>query len=197
MTVDEALAAAGEVARAAVVRGYGVRAHVSGAFRDLTETNGETPAAETVRVIERLRAAHAPMVVALADTDGRAGEADVERVVSHVARTLGLYGVAVHLHDRGGNGLAKARAAYALGVRIFDAAAGGIGGNPTVLADAAGNLATEALVRALEVQGARTGVDWEALVDAGSIITKMAARVGDPPPPSETLAAALRARGAP
>jgi len=195
MTVDEALAAAGEVTEAALARGYRVRAHLSGAFRDLTEANGETPAAETVRVIERLRAFHAPMVVALADTDGRATEGDVARVVSHVAGALGLENLSVHLHDREGNGMAKARAAYALGVRIFDAAAGGIGGNPTVLADAAGNLATEALVQALEAQGARTGINWEALIDAGAIITNMAAQAGGPPPPSDVLAAALRARG--
>ena len=194
MTVEEALSAAAEVAVAAVARGYRVRAHVSGAFRDLTDANGETAAADTAQVCARLRQTHTATVIVLADTDGRATEADVQRVISRVDGAMGLDGIGVHLHDRDGNGLAKARAAYALGVRVFDAAAGGIGGNPTVLADAAGNVATEALVRMLEAQGARTGIDWEALIDAGAIVARMAERVGDPPPPSAVLAAALDER---
>ncbi len=195
MGVDEALTAAAEVARAARADGYAVRAHVSGAFRDLTPDDRPTEAAVVVRVVERLREAAPGMEVALADTDGRATSEDVERVLGALADAVGLEGIGVHLHDREGRALEHARRAWRVGVRVFDAAVGGVGGNPTALDDCVGNLATEALVRLLEDElGVRTGIDWDALIDAGARVTAMARAVGDPPPPSPVLARALRER---
>ncbi len=195
MSLDEALDAAVDVARAALRDGYGVRAHVSGAFRDLTADNRPTPAATVEAVCSRLRAACSTMVIALADTDGRAGPEDIERVAAHLRTAIGLDGIGVHLHDRAGSGLRNARVAWEEGIRVFDGAVGGIGGNPTALDDPVGNVATEALVDLLEGLGVRTGVDREALIDAGERIARMTEQVGDPPPPSETLRAALLRRG--
>ena len=48
------------------------------------------------------------------------------------------------------------------GVRIFDAALGGLGGCPFIPA-ASGNIATEDAVFALEEMGLSTGIDWQAL----------------------------------
>ena len=48
------------------------------------------------------------------------------------------------------------------GVRIFDAALGGLGGCPFIPA-ASGNIATEDAVFALEEMGVSTGIDWQAL----------------------------------
>jgi len=176
MTVDQALDAADEVAAAALAKGYGVRAHVSGAFRDLTGDNGPTRAGDVVRVCERLRSAGGDdLVVALADTDGNAGEEDLGRVIPAVETALGLDHVGVHLHDRGGAGVRNARAAWDLGIRVFDSAVGGIGGNPTVVDDPAGNVATEALVEMFEGMGVATGVDRDALGEAVAIVGEMAA----------------------
>jgi hydroxymethylglutaryl-CoA lyase len=194
MSMEEALGAAVAVATAATRDGYRVRAHVSGAFRDLTDENLPTPLDDILHVCTRLREQGEDMVVALADTDGRATVEDVDRVVARVGGAIGLEGVGVHLHDRGGAGLDKARTAWNAGVRVFDAAVGGIGGNPTALDNAVGNVATESLIEMLEAMGASTGVDMEALIDAGELITRMSAAVGDPLPPSPVLARALARR---
>ena len=178
MTIVEALNAAAEVCAAALGKGYGVRAHVSGAFRSLTRENTPTPADEVVRVCERLRAAGGEgMTVALADTDGNAREDDLRRIVPTVEAAMGLEGVGVHLHDRGGRGVDNARVAYELGVRVFDSAVGGIGGNPTAVDDPAGNVATELLVEMFEGMGVATGLDREALDAAVAMIREMEARV--------------------
>lgn len=179
MPIDEALSAATEVCARAMERGYGVRAHVSGAFRSLTGENTPTPADEVVRVCKRLRAAGGDtMVVALADTDGNAFEDDLQRVIPAVGDAMGLENVGVHLHDRGGRGVENARVAYGLGVRVFDAAVGGIGGNPTALDDPAGNVATEALVAMFSEMGVATGIDGRALNEAVAIVREMAALTG-------------------
>ena len=178
MTVDEALAAAEEVTAAARGKGYRVRAHVSGAFRDLSSDNGPTPAAAVVRVCERLRAAGgSDMVLALADTDGNAGAEDLGRVIPAIETALGLDGMGVHLHDRAGAGVRNARVAWDLGIRVFDSAVGGIGGNPTAVDDPAGNVATELLVGMFEGIGVATGVDRDALGEAVAIVREMAATV--------------------
>ena len=52
------------------------------------------------------------------------------------------------------------------GVRIFDSSAGGLGGCPFA-PGAPGNLATEALVGFLHERGYETGVDVEAVREAG------------------------------
>jgi len=74
-----------------------------------------------------------------------------------------------------------------MGVRSFDGAAGGLGGCPyasTPGRRAPGNISTELLVRTVRAAGFETGVDEEALAEAGryarSIVTG-AAQAGDAP----------------
>lgn len=196
MTGKEALDAAVAVVRAARADGYAVRAHVSGAFRDLTEKNRPSREEDVLAVCAPLRAENASMVIALADTDGRAGEVDIARVVGHLKNALGIDHLGVHLHDRGGSALRCARVAFDAGIRVFDGAVGGVGGNPTALADPVGNVATEGLVALFESLGAETGVDRDALFDAGERIARMTQLVGDPPPPSVLLREELERRRA-
>lgn len=188
MTPEKALEAACEVAAAAKENGYRVRAHVSGAFRNLAKENHETPAEKVAESCKRL-IENGCDVVALADTDGRALSEDIVRVISYVGKELGgLERIGVHLHDRYGDGLVKAWIAYENDVRIFDSAVGGIGGNQVVKSGAVGNLSTEELVYMFESRGVPTGVDLKILLEASEIIYKMAKDVGDPPPPSKLLA---------
>jgi hydroxymethylglutaryl-CoA lyase len=187
MTVSEAVEAASEVARAAVQAGYRIRCHVSGAYRDLTEQNNPTDANATRVVCERLRSVIPDIELALADTDGNATGDDIDRVLVHMRDAMGLEGIGVHLHDRDGHGIEHARIAYQLGVRVFDAAVGGIGGNPSALANPVGNVATEELVAMVHKEGGATGVDTALLLKAGEIIANMCEQVGDPSPPSRLL----------
>jgi hydroxymethylglutaryl-CoA lyase len=194
MTIEEALDTASEVAGAARDDGYRLRAHLSGAFRDLTEANRPSPEDRVVEICGRLFEMGCEEG-ALADTDGRATPGDIERVIGAAVGALGAGRIGVHLHDRYGFGLTNAYVAYRAGVRIFDAAVGGIGGSKAVGAGAVGNIATEELVSLFHALGVDTGVDLEALLEAGEIVRGMAADLGEADPPSKLLARRFDATG--
>ena len=103
--------------------------------------------------------------VSIGDTIGVADPAQVHDVVGRLKDTFGLDGIALHLHDTYGRGLANVVAGLEAGVRTFDAAAGGLGGCPYAKG-ATGNLSTEDLVAMLHHMGIETGVDLQALVVA-------------------------------
>jgi len=191
MTIEEALDSASEVAAAARSDGYRLRAHLSGAFRDLIEANRPSSEEAVVAICGRLLEMGCEEV-ALADTDGRAAPDDIERVSCAALATLGAERIGVHLHDRYGFGLTNAYVAYGAGVRTFDAAVGGIGGSKAVGAGAVGNIATEELVSLFQAMGVETGIDLNVLLEAAGIVGRMAAELGEPPPPSKLLAGARR-----
>lgn len=67
----------------------------------------------------------------------------------------------LHLHDTFGRASNCARTAFALGVRSFDAAAGGLGGCPyasSATSRAPGNIDTQVLLRTIEAAGGSTRV---------------------------------------
>jgi hydroxymethylglutaryl-CoA lyase len=72
----------------------------------------------------------------------------------------------LHFHDTFGNAVDNARAAYAMGIRTFDASAGGIGGCPYA-PGAPGNVATEAIVRTFPES---TGIDLVAVGRATALL---------------------------
>jgi hydroxymethylglutaryl-CoA lyase len=101
----------------------------------------------------------------ICDTTGRA-------LPDHVAGLMGMLlgryrtdrtNFAFHGHDTYGLGIANALAAYAAGIRVFDVAAGGLGGCPFA-PGATGNTATEDLVFTFENMGVCTGIDLEKLL---------------------------------
>ncbi len=71
--------------------------------------------------------------------------------------------------------------ALARGLRVFDSAAGGLGGCPYA-PGAAGNVATEALAAHLASGGWETGLDAGILARAAALARAM--RDGSLPPPS-------------
>jgi hydroxymethylglutaryl-CoA lyase len=127
--------------------------------------------------------------VSLGDTIGVAVPAQVEPVVGPLLDEFPASTIALHFHDTRGTALANVLAALGLGVEVFDASAGGLGGCPYA-PGAAGNLATEDLVYMLHGMGIETGVDLEKLVDA-SLVAEGA--VGTPLP-SRVLRAVLAER---
>ncbi|MBT4808091.1 MAG: hydroxymethylglutaryl-CoA lyase, partial [Acidiferrobacteraceae bacterium] len=76
---------------------------------------------------------------------------------------------AFHGHDTYGLGVANALFAYEAGIRVFDAAAAGLGGCPFA-PGASGNTASEDLVFTFENMGISTGVDLNKLLDATALI---------------------------
>ncbi|MEM7354447.1 MAG: hydroxymethylglutaryl-CoA lyase [Acidobacteriota bacterium] len=186
MTRLDAVRNAREVAAAARQDGYRVRAYLSYAFREMITTPGKMPK----EIVEELCSELLEMgceTVALSDTDGRSTPQDVERIIHHVERTVGLDHMGVHLHDLHGLGLVNSLVAYRLGIRVFDCSIGGLGGNK-IVENSVGNVATEELVNMFRGMGVETGIDFRFLLRAGRIVVDMARYVGDPAPPSRILA---------
>jgi hydroxymethylglutaryl-CoA lyase len=107
--------------------------------------------------------------VAVSDTIGVAHPRQVADVVAEVAAAIPLAQIALHFHDTRGMALANVMAGLDVGVRTYDASAGGLGGCPYA-PGATGNLATEDLVYLLDGLGIETGVRLPKLLEASAFI---------------------------
>lgn len=106
--------------------------------------------------------------LSIGDTIGRATPDEVRRLLDVLLPTVpASRQVALHFHDTFGRAVGNALAAADMGIRTFDASAGGIGGCPFA-PGAPGNVSTEALVAAFP---GRTGVDPERLRAAAILLT--------------------------
>ncbi len=195
MTKERAFDSAREVAEAARADGFHLRGYLSYSFRDV-EGEQAMDTDSVLRDCEALLAMGCSRII-LSDTDGRSTPNDIERTVRALAAPIGLPALGVHLHDRFGQGIANALAAYQLGIRTFDSSIGGVGGSKAVKASV-GNIATEELVALFDGMGVETGVDPLPLLEAGRLLVQMTEMAGDPLPPSKLLANRLELhRGAP
>jgi isopropylmalate/homocitrate/citramalate synthase len=113
--------------------------------------------------------------VSLGDTIGVATPGQVERVLEEVQQDAPLERLALHFHDTRGTALANCLAGLLLGVTIFDASAGGLGGCPYA-PGASGNLDTCDLLYMLDGLGVETGVDREAVRAAAQAVAKVLGR---------------------
>jgi hydroxymethylglutaryl-CoA lyase len=115
--------------------------------------------------------------LSLADTMGWATPARIERVVGEVRGRWPELRLSLHLHDTRGLGIANAYEGLRLGVTRFDAAVGGLGGCPFAgQPGAPGNIATEELVMLCDEMGIATGIDLEALIEAGRLAERIIGR---------------------
>ncbi|MDQ3881096.1 MAG: hydroxymethylglutaryl-CoA lyase [Chloroflexota bacterium] len=173
MSIAESLAAFAPVIGRARAAGMWTRGYVSTAFG--CPFTGPVAAADVVDVTLRLLALDVDEV-SIGDTIGVAVPSDVRRVVGALAAAgVAVERVAVHFHDTRGTALANTVAALELGVRCFDASAGGLGGCPYA-PGAAGNLATEDLVYLLDGMGYEHGVDLDGVLDAAREISAVVGR---------------------
>lgn len=127
---------------------------------------GKTDEDAVLRAVERGLKIIGPRVqIGIADTTGRAAPTHVASLFGKMLerfsgpRTEFIY----HGHDTYGLGVSNALAAYGVGIRMFDAAAAGLGGCPFA-PGATGNTASEDLVFAFEHAGISTGIDLERLM---------------------------------
>jgi hydroxymethylglutaryl-CoA lyase len=168
-TVEESLSRLAPVVDAARSAGVPVRGYVS----CITDCpfDGPTPPEAVARAVEGLRRL-ASMPVSLGDTIGAGTPETVARVIKAVADVMPIAEIAGHFHDTGGRALDNVQASLELGVRVFDAAVGGLGGCPYA-PGAPGNVATEAVVERVEALGYSTGLDHAALARAGVMARKL------------------------
>ena len=107
--------------------------------------------------------------VSVGDTIGVGTPNQVVDVCGRLMARIDAGRLALHFHDTRGTALANVVTALELGVAIFDASAGGLGGCPYA-PGAAGNLATEDLLYMLDGMGIETGVSLEKVVAATSLL---------------------------
>lgn len=108
--------------------------------------------------------------VDVADTIGVGTPIAVKRAMEAAMKHFDVDHVCGHFHDTYGQALANTLAALELGVWNFQSSVAGIGGCPYAKG-ATGNVATEDVVFMLQGMGIDTGIDLDALVDAGAYIS--------------------------
>src|SRR5258708_4325033 len=126
-SIDESLIGYKQVCDRARAAGVRVRGYLSTAFGCPFE--GEVAPERVAEVAARL-AALGVFEVAVSDTIGIAHPGQVPRVLDAVLARVPVDQVALHFHDTRGMALANVHAALPLGIRTFDASAGGLGGGP-------------------------------------------------------------------
>ena len=126
--------------------------------------------------------------LAVADTVGFAGPAQVAGLCSRLVNEFDDFPIKVHLHDTRGTGIANAYAALEAGIRILDGTVGGLGGCPFA-PGATGNVVFEDLVFLCERCGLSTGIDLEKLMLVRHILEREL--------PGESLHGALAGAGVP
>jgi len=167
--VEESLARFAPVAQAARDDGMAMRGYVS-VVTDCPY-DGPTPPAAVARVVARLRDLGC-YEVSLGDTIGQGRPETVAAMLGAVLNELPPGRLAGHFHDTTGRALANIEASLALGLRVFDAAVGGLGGCPYA-PGAAGNVATERVAARLAELGYETGLDRAVLAEAAALARGM------------------------
>jgi hydroxymethylglutaryl-CoA lyase len=167
-TIAESIARFEPVVRGAHAAGASVRGYVSCIVR--CPYDGAIDPDAVRATCERLVAIGVDELD-LGETLGVATPDEVARVIERCGSVREPSELVLHLHDTRGMAVASALRALELGVRRFDASAGGIGGCPYA-PGAAGNVATERLDAAFRERGYRTSVDGAALAEAASFIRR-------------------------
>ena len=168
-SISESLARFEPVLAAASERGTPVRGYVS----CITDCpfDGEIAPAQVAEVAERLLAIGC-YEVSLGDTLGAATPPGVKRLLGELLARVPAARLAGHFHDTRGMALANIRVCLAQGLRVFDAAIGGLGGCPYA-PGARGNVATEAVVELLGGLGYATGIDPQGLQTAARFARRL------------------------
>lgn len=162
MGVDESISTFEPVVKQAKAEGLWVRGYLSTVFGCPYE--GPVDPVRAADVAVRLWGLGIDEI-SLGDTIGVATPNGVGDVLGRIGSRIPREATALHMHDTRGTALVNVMSGLLLGVRTFDASAGGLGGCPFA-PGATGNLATEDLVYLLHGLAVRTGVDIEKLVAA-------------------------------
>jgi len=186
-SIEESLNRFAAVVAAAKMRGVVARGYVSCVLGCPYEGAVE---AERVAAIARRLSEMGCDEISLGDTIGVGTPLAARRLVEKIARDVPLERLAVHFHDTYGQALANIFACLEIGVSVVDSSVAGLGGCPHA-PGATGNVATEDVVYMLDGMGIATGVDLDALLEAGAFICRHLGRA-----PASRVARAWAARRA-
>ncbi|MFZ1727620.1 MAG: hydroxymethylglutaryl-CoA lyase, partial [Albidovulum sp.] len=110
--------------------------------------------------------------ISLGDTIGHGRPETIDAMLAAVLNEMPPERLAGHYHDTGQRALANIEASLARGLRVFDAAVGGLGGCPYA-PGAAGNVASEAVDLRLKELEYETGLDAAILAEASALARAM------------------------
>ena len=186
-SIEQSIERFAPVVAAALAAGVKVRAAVSCALG--CPYQGEVTPDEVehlVKLFKQIGVQHC----GVADTIGVGTPRRVQAVMARALKHYPLDQVSGHFHDTYGQALVNIYACLEMGIHTFDASVAGLGGCPYAKG-ATGNVATEDVVFMLHGMGVDTGIDLDALVDAGIFISDLLGR----PPVSRVGKALLIKRG--
>jgi hydroxymethylglutaryl-CoA lyase len=168
-SIAESLERFAPVAEAARAAGLPVRGYVS-CVTDCPYDGAVAPA-QVARVARALFAMGC-YEISLGDTIGQARPETIDAMLAAVLEDVPAAQLAGHYHDTAGRALDNIEASLARGLRVFDAAVGGLGGCPYA-PGAAGNVATEEVHARLVALGHETGLDAGVLAQAADMARAM------------------------
>ena len=186
-SIAESIERFAPVVAAAHAAGLKVRAAVSCALG--CPYQGEVSADEVERVVLLMKGIGVDHC-GIADTIGVGTPRKVQAAMERALRHYPTAEVSGHFHDTYGQALANIYACLEMGIHSFDTSIAGLGGCPYAKG-ATGNVATEDVVFMLQGMGIDTGLDLDALVDAGGFISGVLGRT----PVSRAGKALLAKRG--
>ena len=169
------------------------RGSISNAFG--CNFDGDIPIAKVVAMIGQafdIAAEHGLNIteLTLADTMAWATPLHVKRMIGAIREKYPDIEINLHLHDTRGMGIANAYAGLEMGVAMFDACVGGLGGCPFAgHKGAAGNVCTEDLVFLCDELGIETGIDLEKMIECARLAEDI---VGHPLPGSVMKGGSLK-----
>lgn len=166
-SIDESLQRFAPVMTAATAANIPVRGYVSCVLGCPYE--GEIDAIQVAELSQQLLAMGC-YEISLGDTIGTGTPGSMQRLLDVLLRDIEPQRLAVHCHDTYGQALANILVALQMGVANVDASVAGLGGCPYARG-ASGNVASEDLVYMLNGMGIETGVDLQALIQAGTFIS--------------------------
>jgi hydroxymethylglutaryl-CoA lyase len=158
-SVEESLEQMGPIAMQAMAAGLTVRGYLSTAFH--CPYDGPMSAERVLEITQRMLAMGL-REISIGDTIGRAIPDEVEALLILLLARIPANRLAMHFHNTNGLALQNVAVALKLGIRVFDASAGGMGGCPYA-PGASGNLSTDELVAFLHANHYTSGVDPQKL----------------------------------
>ncbi len=133
--------------------------------------DGQVDPVQTAKTVASLRDLGC-YEISLGDTIGQGTPDAVDQMLEAVLDEVDAEMLAGHFHDTSGRALENIDVSLARGIRVFDAAVGGLGGCPYA-PGAAGNVATERVLAHLEARGFHAGLDHDVIAKSAEMARAM------------------------
>lgn len=171
-SITESLRRTDEITERALALGIQVRATLATIVD--CPLSGAVPTANVTRIVGRFHDMGC-REISLCDSSGSGNPASIGVLLRACASEVPTHRLAAHFHDTFGLAIANVIAALEHGIRAFDAAISGLGGDAHA-PGAAGSLATEDIVHLLSGLGIHCNADLDGLLLAADYIDCMLER---------------------